>query len=206
MAISRLAERFAKRTIFIVAQSPLAFPISKAGNSMHGVVQAHPMTDGIAEYSAKEAHGAAGGGLPAPHPRQAALLSTFGIAGRLTDGHIVHEIVHVLASDGGNLKLAKQWLDVAFDAPTIDFQRRRFLRHFTPREQSSGLRIGEVEVAQLRHGGGLTFCPLRGRGVFAFFDLSEQALRLCSSRLRGPGRTVSADSLPALSAFQSPID
>lgn len=114
--------------------------------------------------------------------------------------------IDVVGGNSGHLQSAQKRLDVAFDAPPIDFQRRRLLRHFTPREQPSGLRIGEVEIAQLRHGGCLTLCPLGGGGVFAFLDLPEQALRLGSSRLRGPGRTVSSDGLPALSAFQSPVD
>ena len=101
LSILDFAERVTKGLIFLVGKTPLSLAVFEADDATYWIIRAHTMGDGVAEYPAKKANRAGGGGFAATDASQSPLFSAFRVAGRLPPGDVVHEIVDVTCRDGG---------------------------------------------------------------------------------------------------------
>jgi hypothetical protein len=82
---------------------------------------AHTALDRVAEYSPQKANRSGCRCFAATHTSKSSLFCAFRVASCLTAGNVVHEIIDVIGRNGSDLKLAQEGLDVALNAPPIDF-------------------------------------------------------------------------------------
>src|SRR5215831_14143713 len=117
----------------------------------------------------------------------------------------MQEALDVIARDGGDREATHERLDMTFDPAPVHRQRAGFLRSLTPRQQTAGLDIGEVGIAELGNRGRLPRSALLSRGIGARDHFTEDASGLCASALRRPRRAVAPDRVPTLAPAGCPI-
>src|SRR5436190_10691780 len=199
-----LAQGGAESLIFVIAQSSLAPPVSEAHDAAHRIVRPHAMTHRVGEDRAEQPDRAAGGPLAAADTGQPSRFGFDPISG-LTLGDRIHEPLDIFPRHGRNRHAAELRFNVPLNAPRVGGECRGLLCHLPACQEATGFGIGQIEVAEFSDGVCFSCSLPLGGGIGAMGNAAEDTNRLLACFLRGPGRAVAPDLMPALPPLCSSV-
>jgi hypothetical protein len=133
------------------------------------------------------------------------MLACFNQGRRRAFRHAVSESFDIVSRHGRDLQVTQKRFDVAFNAPPIAVEGGGLLGGLATSQDAAGLGSLEVGVAQPSDGRGLARSNPIPCGISARDNFPENTLGLRARLIWRPGRAVTPDCRPSLSAVRRSI-